>query len=393
MSASIKNVIVVGGSYVGCAAAKELAAALPATHRVLLVEPHSHFNHLFAFPRFAVHPSHEHKAFIPYTRLFHDPSIPDPSIHQILQAKVVKVAGDHVELDRQTSLGDIVPFEFLAIATGCRLPSPGSMTADDKVSSVAELSKINQQVIRSKSIIIVGGGAVGIQMATDIKELYPGKDVTLIHSRDKVMPKFHPALHDLIQTRFDELGIHLILNNRVTIPSGNESQDGKVALQLADGRTVAADMLIQATGQIPNNQLVQSLPASEPLINPANGFIRVLPTLQLADAAYPNIFSLGDIADTGSHKAAKPGGGQAKVLAQNIVSMINGREPEAKIEIWPPGIHMTLGIKQNVVFRNPQNGEEPMYKLKDDGKIDMNMEGVWTRRNGRAPGSEAEYHL
>jgi hypothetical protein len=31
------------------AAAKELANVLPATHRVLLVEPHSHFHHLFAF--------------------------------------------------------------------------------------------------------------------------------------------------------------------------------------------------------------------------------------------------------------------------------------------------------------------------------------------------------
>lgn len=30
-------------------AAQQLAAALPPSHRVLLIEPHSHFHHLFAF--------------------------------------------------------------------------------------------------------------------------------------------------------------------------------------------------------------------------------------------------------------------------------------------------------------------------------------------------------
>lgn len=29
--------------------AQQLAAVLPVTHRVVLVEPHTHFNHLFAF--------------------------------------------------------------------------------------------------------------------------------------------------------------------------------------------------------------------------------------------------------------------------------------------------------------------------------------------------------
>ena len=49
ISTALKNVIVVGGSYVGQSAAQQIAAILPVTHRVLLIEPHSHFHFLFVF--------------------------------------------------------------------------------------------------------------------------------------------------------------------------------------------------------------------------------------------------------------------------------------------------------------------------------------------------------
>lgn len=58
---AIKNVVVLGASYVGIGAAQKLAATLPEDFQVILIEPNSHFMHLFAFPRFAVLPSHEHK--------------------------------------------------------------------------------------------------------------------------------------------------------------------------------------------------------------------------------------------------------------------------------------------------------------------------------------------
>jgi hypothetical protein len=41
-------------------AAQQIAALLPATHRVVLVEPHSHFHHLFAFVRIPSSPPLRH---------------------------------------------------------------------------------------------------------------------------------------------------------------------------------------------------------------------------------------------------------------------------------------------------------------------------------------------
>ncbi|OXG77339.1 oxidoreductase [Cryptococcus neoformans var. grubii Br795] len=398
MSSAIRNVIVVGGSYVGSKAAQELAVILPPTHRVLLVEPHSHFHHLFAFPRFAVVPTYEHKAFIPFTSIFNEPAIPNPSLHAVVRAKVNAVYPTHVSLDRAWRGETDIPYDFLAIATGTKLPAPGSMQSEDKSNSVEYFKTYQEGVKRAKDIVIIGGGAVGVQMACDIKEVSPEKNVTLVQSRDHVMPKFHSKLHEIISNRFKELGVNLVTNNRVSVPAEGFPNDGSTfSVVLKDGTSIPAQLVIPATGQIPNTQLLSTLPpfSTDSLINPANGFIRVHPTLQLQDTKYSNIFAVGDIADSGAHKAARPAMQHAKVLARNIVAMIDGKQPDEKINVEPAAIHMTMGLVQNIVFRNPNTAggdTEPSYRFRDDGKPDMGIEDVWARR-GVVVNDPSEYFL
>lgn len=85
------------------------------------------------------------------------------------------------------------------------------MKHDDKLSSVDYLQKHQAEVQRSRSITIVGGGAVGVQMATDLKEYFPGKEITVVQSRQKLMPQFHERLHEIVKDRFDELGVKYAL--------------------------------------------------------------------------------------------------------------------------------------------------------------------------------------
>lgn len=199
----------------------------------------------------------------------------------------------------------------------------------------------------SQAVTIVGGGAVGVQMALDLKELYPEKDVTVVHSRDRLMQVFHPKLHEILRDAFEERGIRLITETRAKVPSGGFPNDGqRFSVELLDGQHVESDFVILATGQKPNNQLIDSLPTSRPggLVNHANGFLAVKKTLQLDDAAYNNIFAVGDIADTGLHKAARPGAAQAKAVAKNVLSLIEGQTPEAEFEKSPRAIHLSLGL-------------------------------------------------
>jgi NADH dehydrogenase FAD-containing subunit len=223
------------------------------------------------------------------------------------------------------------------------------MDDDDKPSSVEYLQKHQAGVKRSQSILIVGGGAVGVQMAADLKEFYPDKDVTVVQSRDRVMPNFHPALHDLIKRRFDELNIKLITGSRVSLPTGGYPNDGSTfQVQLTNGTSESTQFVILATGQTPNNQPVSKLEPSHPdgesVVNPQNGFIRVRPTMQFLDEKYSNFFAVGDIADTGAQKAARPGSAQAAVVAKNIQALIEGRTANEMFVKGPGAIHLTLGM-------------------------------------------------
>lgn len=60
---------------------------------------------------------------------------------------------------------------------------------------------------------------------------------------------------------------------------------------------------IICTGQTPQSEVVRTLSSRSV---DESGFVKVSKTLQIADAQYPNVFAVGDVADTGAHKAAKP---------------------------------------------------------------------------------------
>jgi NADH dehydrogenase FAD-containing subunit len=141
-----------------------------------------------------------------------------------------------------------------------------------------------------------------------------------------------------------------VLGSRVNIPADDFQHDNvsgeAITVSLQNGTTLQADVVIPATGQSPNTQFLSPLRGSseDSLINPNNGFIRVKPTLQFQDPLYPRLFAVGDIADSGAHKAARPGAAQAQVVAKNVLALIEGREPAEKIEVTPPGIHLTLGL-------------------------------------------------
>lgn len=81
------------------------------------------------------------------------------------------------------------------------------MEDDEKVKSVEYFKSYQLGVEKAASIVIVGGGAVGVQMATDLKEVYPEKNITLVHSRDRLMPLYHPKMDELIRNRLSELGV------------------------------------------------------------------------------------------------------------------------------------------------------------------------------------------
>jgi apoptosis-inducing factor 2 len=368
----------------GVKAAQELAQQSNGLYRVLLIEANTHFHHLFAFPRFAVTTGvNTAKAFIPF----------QPGVFKgcpagsgiVVQARAVSLRKDSVQLDREVQIDgerrSSIPFSFLVIATGTKLSPPSTLPGSAKLDGVTYLQKHAQRVVRSKRIGVIGAGAVGVQMATDIKELYPNKSVTLIHSRQQMMNAFHPQLSEIVRQRCEELGIELQLGSRVRLPPEGYPTNGSDSdIELEDGTKLPVDFAIISTGQTPQSDIMKTL---APDLLDIRSFIRVRRTLQLDGPDFPSIFAVGDVADTGAHKAARPGFGQASMVASNIMHLLKD-EPLDHYNVEGTGaIHLTLGIRKSVIFRNPPTGSsEPVITHKDDGQLDMGIDSVWERRGG-----------
>ena len=203
-----KNVAILGASYGGARAACLLAQTLPDGWRVVLVDRNSHMNHLYVLPRYAVLPGHEHKAFIPYHNVFNPPpafDAPPPAKTSLapaplandarrvfLHASVTSLAPHSLTLDRAfpefgvAESDRTLRFDYLIYALGSHLPAPIDLwgpVADEEVDTadvldvargtkhggVAWLKRFQQRVARASSVLVVGGGALGIRECLPIR--------------------------------------------------------------------------------------------------------------------------------------------------------------------------------------------------------------------------------
>jgi dihydrolipoamide dehydrogenase len=95
-------------------------------------------------------------------------------------------------------------------------------------------------------LAIVGGGGVGVEMATAWHGL--GSQVTLLAQDDGLLPRMEPFVGELLARAYAEAGIDVRIGATVT---GIRRQDGTVTLALEDGGTVEAEEVLFATGRRP----------------------------------------------------------------------------------------------------------------------------------------------
>ena len=76
-------------------------------------------------------------------------------------------------------------------------------------------------------------------MATDIKAYYPDKDVTLLSSRDYLLPGFGRKLRDSALEASKAMGVNVILNERPAI-QGDRGRE----LHFADGHVKIFDLVV-----------------------------------------------------------------------------------------------------------------------------------------------------
>ncbi|KAJ1761347.1 hypothetical protein IW139_003766 [Coemansia sp. RSA 353] len=318
------SVVVIGGSYAGAAAAKQLAVLSKKGYsglKVTLVDQSTHYFHAIGFPKALVDAEYAESAFLPFADFF-----PNGTKHEFVNQKLSRVLDEHhVELDN----GQELYYDYLVLATGGQAPGPINVVGRTKDEGVAEIRQLREGLDNADSVLVVGGGAVGVEVAGFVAEKYPGKRVTLVHSRARLLPEhFRPGLSNGAIDKLGRLGVKVVLNDKVEIPSdfGYASNVGHRVLHgTTSGNDYASDVQILAVGFRLHTEYVEPLEQvlGHSLREPTSGALRVRPTLQLENSAVPHIYVPGDVNNLpGSTKFGFKAEMQGNTAAGNIKKMI-----------------------------------------------------------------------
>jgi nitrite reductase (NADH) large subunit len=151
-----------------------------------------------------------------------------------------------------------VAYDRLLIATGSNpiiLPVPGSrlrgvVTFRDMQDVDAMLASAD----KDRRAVVIGGGLLGLEAAGGLKAR--GMQVTVVHLAAHLMERqldAHAA--GLLQAEFERRGIEFVMLANTTRLIGDTTVSG---VELAEGRTLPADLVVMAVGVRPNVELARS---------------------------------------------------------------------------------------------------------------------------------------
>ena len=195
----------------------------------------------------------------------------------------------------------------IVIAAGAQPASPGHLSNDGK--RVITYREAILQEHLPKSVVIVGGGAIGVEFAT-IWSSY-GSQVTLIEMLPRILPMEDEQISAELTESFHRRGIKIITHAKVEQVE-TESQKVKVTIKAEKGiQSVSAEQVLIATGFVPNSN---NLGLDELGVECDNrGFIKVDAR---ARTNLDGVFAVGDI--TGKLLLAHVASAQGVVAAETI---------------------------------------------------------------------------
>ena len=220
--------------------------------------------------------------------------------------KIELLIGEAIKIDREnkiveTDKGGTVKYDKLIIATGSDPMVPPIKGADkENIYTVKKddkyLASLLLEVDRSRDMIIIGGGFIGMEFADECKK-NRNLNVSVIEMLPHcLMLVFDEDFCKQGEELIKERGVDLITNERVEEITGDSRVDG---VRLSSGRTVKADLLLIGIGVKPNIIIAENsgIAISE------KGSIKVNRYMRTNDE---NIFACGDCCEKISFFNKKP---------------------------------------------------------------------------------------
>ncbi|CAL9474278.1 NAD(P)/FAD-dependent oxidoreductase [Streptomyces sp. enrichment culture] len=324
-----RTVVVIGGGYGGATAAK----ALDAEADVVLIEPKDAFEHAAASLRALVRPDWAHNVFYSYDRLLER--------GRVVRQRVTSVDPQGVTL----ADGTRIDADYLVLATGSRYPFPAKADSDDTAEALGRLRETHEELAGAERVLISGAGPVGLELAGEIKHVWPDKRVTVLDPAPALLPGFEQSLREDLHRQLAEAGVELRLGTGLAEEWPVEAGRAKtLTVATTDGGEITADIWFRAHGVRTNGDYL-----ADGALTTRTGKGQVQVTETLAVRGYEHVYAIGDITDVAEAKMAGYAMQHARVAAANISAQLRGERPEATYTPSPvPSVLLPLGPEGGV---------------------------------------------
>lgn len=292
---NVHEIVIIGASYGGIPVAHGLlqqvfpvlATSAKRKYKVVLIAPNDHFYWKVGAPRTIANPNALplDKVLLPIADGFR--RYPNDQ-YEFIYAFAKSI--DPNTRTVYTSIDKNVHYDSLVIASGTTFASSAWSTSNGLDKLRADLAELHTKIPAASSILVGGGGAVGVETAGELADAYGGKkELTLLSGSTQLLPRLkNKKLGKDAEARLTKSGVKVIHGLRVT--SYKTGADNRTSLTWSDGTEKIVDVYIEATGDRPNSSFVP-----ESWLNP-KGFIRTDgATLRVDVPDLQNVYCVGAV--------------------------------------------------------------------------------------------------
>ena len=168
----MKKIIIIGGGFAGAYCARKLEKDFDVT----LIDTKDYFEFTPSVLRTLIESEHAGKIEVCHQKY-------------LLRAFVVRDEVISITEHDVKTTSKKLPYDYLIIATGSRYNVPikeKNMIITDRGE---ELRKYSQKLREANTILIIGGGLVGVELAAEIITAYPDKKIKLVHAHAELIER------------------------------------------------------------------------------------------------------------------------------------------------------------------------------------------------------------
>ena len=264
-------------------------------------------------------------------------------------------------------------YDKLVLCPGAEPVRPPIPGADDPrvvvLRNIPDMDRIIAQLDKdATSAVIVGGSYIGLELAEAFRDR--GLATTVVERTERLMPWLDPEMTRILDYHVATHDVDLRLGTSAT--AVRRARDGGLVVDLSDGPSVEADVVVMAAGARPNVDLARDAGLE---IGPRGGIV-VDPQMR---TSAPDILAAGDAVETAHLLTGEPVlsmlAGPANREGRIAADTIAGREDVG-------GYRGTQGTAVVKVFEMTAGGTGLTETELDAAGMDYRK--VYTHQNGHA---------